>query len=167
MIYVTTHAGARRNARGRSAQDHPAAASRCLYRRAAGNALIKETDNPAHKIAEPRRLPTTRRALPHARLAQISQVTAALRAATLAAMPEPACPRRAEPGQAMAAAAQQPPHPMTAPYRRDNGNPASSLISAPACYKASLRAGRSQREIRRYARYRESRCPLTEARRKG
>jgi hypothetical protein len=69
MIYVTTHAGARRNARGRSAQDHPAAASRCLYRRAVGNALIKETDNPAHKIAEPRRLPTTRRALPHARLA--------------------------------------------------------------------------------------------------
>jgi hypothetical protein len=38
---------------------------------------------------------------------------------------------------------------MTAPYRRDNGNPASSLISAPACYKASLRARRSRREIRR------------------
>jgi hypothetical protein len=124
------------------------AALLCLYRRAVGDGLIKEADNPAQKVAEPRRLPTTRRALPDARLAQISEVTAALRAATLAAMLEPARPRRAEPGQATAAAAQQPSHPMTAPYRRDNGNPASSLISAPACYKASLRARRSRREIR-------------------
>ena len=108
----------------------------------------QEADNPAQKVAEPRRLPTIRRALPDARLAQISEVTAALRAATLAAMLEPARPRRAEPGQAMAAAAQQPSHPMTAPYRRDKGNPTSSLISAPACYKASLRARRSRREIR-------------------
>jgi hypothetical protein len=99
------------------------AALRCLYRRAVGDGLIKEADNPAQKVAEPLRLPTIRRALPDARLAQISEVTAALRAATLAATLEPARPRRAEPGQAMAAAAQQPSHPMTAPYRRDNGNP--------------------------------------------
>jgi hypothetical protein len=125
------------------------AALRCLYRRAVGDGLIKEADSPAQKVAKPRRLPTIRRALPDARLAQISEVTAALRAAPPGRHPRTWRPRRAEPGQAMAAAAQQPSHPMTAPYRRDNGNPASSLISAPACYKASLRARRSRREIRR------------------
>jgi hypothetical protein len=74
------------------------AALRRLYGRAVGDGLIKEADNPAQKVAKPRRLPATRRALPDARLAQINEVTAALRAATLAAMLEPARPRRAEPG---------------------------------------------------------------------
>ena len=99
MIYVKTRVVARRNARGRCAQEHLAAALRRLYRRAAGDALIKEADNQAQKVAKPRRLPTTRRALPDARLAQINEVTAALRAATLAtlaAMLEPARPRRAD-----------------------------------------------------------------------
>lgn len=91
---------------------------RRLSSRAVGDGLIKEADNPAQKVA------------------------------TLAAMLEPARPRRAVPGQALAAAAQQPSPPMTAPYRRDNGNPASSLISAPACYRASLHTRRAQREIR-------------------
>ena len=38
--------------------------------------LISEADNPARKVAKPRRLPTTRRALPDARLAEINQVAA-------------------------------------------------------------------------------------------
>jgi hypothetical protein len=43
----------------------------------------------------------------------------------LAALLEPARPRRAEPGRAMAAPVQQPSRPVTVPYRRDNGNPIS------------------------------------------
>ena len=39
--------------------------------------LIGEADNPARKVAKPRRLPTTRRALPDARLAEINEVAAA------------------------------------------------------------------------------------------
>jgi len=41
MIYVKTYVGARRNARGRSAQEHLVAALRRLYRRAVGDGLIK------------------------------------------------------------------------------------------------------------------------------
>ena len=52
------------------------AALRCLYRRAVDDGLIAEADNPARKVAKPRRLPTTRRALPDTRLAQINQTAA-------------------------------------------------------------------------------------------
>jgi integrase/recombinase XerC len=45
MIYVKTHVVARRNARGRSAQEHLVAALRCLYRRAVSDGLIKKADN--------------------------------------------------------------------------------------------------------------------------
>jgi integrase/recombinase XerC len=38
--------------------------------------LIAEADNPARKVAKPRRLPTTRRALPDTRLAQINEIAA-------------------------------------------------------------------------------------------
>jgi integrase/recombinase XerC len=77
MAYVKTHVVARRNARGgRSAEEH-LAALRCLYRRAVDDGLIAEADNPARKVAKPRRLPTTRRALPDTRLAQINEVAAA------------------------------------------------------------------------------------------
>ena len=63
MTYVKTHVVARRNARGgRSAQEHLVAALRCLYRRAVEDGLIAEADNPARKVAKPRRLPSTRRA---------------------------------------------------------------------------------------------------------
>ena len=69
ISYVKTHVVARRNARGgRSAQEHLVAALRCLYRRAVDDGLINEADNPAQKVAKPRRLPTTRRALPDTRL---------------------------------------------------------------------------------------------------
>ncbi len=77
MAYVKTHVVARRNARGgRSAQEHLVAALRCLYQRAVDDGLIGEAENPARKVAKPRRLPTTRRALPDTRLAEINQVAA-------------------------------------------------------------------------------------------
>ena len=77
MSYVKTHVVARRNARGgRSAEEHLVAALRCLYQRAVDDELITEANNPARKVAKPRRLPTTRRALPDTRLAQINQVAA-------------------------------------------------------------------------------------------
>ena len=77
MAYVKTHVVARRNARGgRSAEEHLVAALRCLYRRAVDDGLIGEADNPARKVAKPRRLPTTRRALPDTRLAQINEIAA-------------------------------------------------------------------------------------------
>ena len=77
MVYVKAHVVARRNARGgRSAQEHLVAALRCLYRRAVDDGLISEVDNPARKVAKPRRLPSTRRALPDARLAEINEIAA-------------------------------------------------------------------------------------------
>ena len=77
MAHVKTHVVTRRNARGgRSAEEHLVAALRCLYRRAVDDGLIAEADNPARKVAKPRRLPTTRRALPDNRLAQINQIAA-------------------------------------------------------------------------------------------
>ena len=77
MVYVKTRVVARRNARGgRSAQEHLVAALRCLYRRAVDDGLIAEADNPARKVAKPRRLPTTRRALPDTRLAEVNEIAA-------------------------------------------------------------------------------------------
>jgi integrase/recombinase XerC len=77
MTWVKTHVVARRNARGgRSAQEHLVAALRCLYRRAVEDGLISEAGDPARKVAKPRRLPSTRRAVPETRLAEINQVAA-------------------------------------------------------------------------------------------
>jgi len=78
MSYVKIHVVRRRNARGgRSAEEHLVAALRCLYQRAVDDGLIGEADNPARKVAKPRRLPATRRALPDNRLAEINQIAAA------------------------------------------------------------------------------------------
>lgn len=67
----------RRNSRGgRSAVEHLIAALRCLYQQAVSEGLISEADNPARKVAKPRRLPSTRRALPDDRLAEINEVAA-------------------------------------------------------------------------------------------
>ena len=78
MTYVKTHVVARRNARGgRSAQEHLVAALRCLYQCAVDDGLIAEADNPARKVAKPRRLASTRRAVPDTRLAEINQTAAA------------------------------------------------------------------------------------------
>jgi hypothetical protein len=69
MAYVKAHVVRRRNARGgRSAEEHLVAALRCLYQRAVDDGLIGEADNPARKVAKPRRLPSTRRAVPDTRL---------------------------------------------------------------------------------------------------
>jgi integrase/recombinase XerC len=77
MAYVKTHVVARRNARGgRSAEEHLVAALRCLYQRAVDDGLIAEADNPARKVAKPRRLPSTRRAVPDTRLAEINETAA-------------------------------------------------------------------------------------------
>jgi hypothetical protein len=67
----------RRNARGgRSAAEHLVAALRCVYRHAEDDKLISAADNPARKVAKPRRLPSTRQAIPDTRLAEINQVAA-------------------------------------------------------------------------------------------
>ena len=77
MSYVKSHVVARRNARGgRSATEHLVAALRCLYRHAEDDGLITPQENPARKVDKPRRLPSTRRAVPDARLAEINRVAA-------------------------------------------------------------------------------------------
>ena len=60
----------------REPAEHLVAALRCLYQRAVEDGLIAEADNPARKVAKPRRLPSTRRAVPDTRLAEINQVAA-------------------------------------------------------------------------------------------
>lgn len=75
--HVRTHVIARRNARGgRSAAEHLIAALRCLYNHAVADGHLAEADNPARKVAKPRRLPSTRRAVPDDRLAEINRIAA-------------------------------------------------------------------------------------------
>jgi hypothetical protein len=57
-------------------QSHLIAALRCLYRHAEDDGLITSGDNPARKVAKPRRLPSTRRAVPDTRLAEINHIAA-------------------------------------------------------------------------------------------
>lgn len=65
----------RRNARGgRTAAEHLIAAMRCIYRHAVMDGFIREVDNPAAKVAKPRRLASTRRAIPKAQLASITHI---------------------------------------------------------------------------------------------
>jgi integrase len=67
----------RRNARGgRSAAEHLVSALRCLYRRAVADGYVDAADNPAVKVDKPRRVPSTRRAIGDARLAEINEVAA-------------------------------------------------------------------------------------------
>ncbi len=75
--HVKNNVVTRRNARGgRSAAEHLIAALRCIYRHAENDGHIKASENPALKVAKPRRLPSTRRAVPDTRLAEINQVAA-------------------------------------------------------------------------------------------
>ena len=77
VAYVRANVVPRRNARGgRSAAENLIAALRCLYQHAEDDGLIDERDNPARKVAKPRRLPSTRRAVADTRLAEINQVAA-------------------------------------------------------------------------------------------
>lgn len=67
----------RRNARGgRSAAEHLIAALRCLYKRADADGHLEPAANPAAKVAKPRRVPSTRRAIADTRLAEINTVAA-------------------------------------------------------------------------------------------
>jgi integrase/recombinase XerC len=77
VAHVRANVVPRRNARGgRGAAENLIAALRCLYRHAEDDGLISERDNPARKVAKPRGLPSTRRAVADARLAEICQVAA-------------------------------------------------------------------------------------------
>ena len=67
----------RKNSRdGRSATEHLIAAFRCIYQHATMDGLILDADNPATRVAKPRRLPSTRRAIPDHRLAEIITIAA-------------------------------------------------------------------------------------------
>jgi hypothetical protein len=54
-------------AAGRSSAEHLIAALRCLYAHAVADGRIDQADNPAGEVAKPRRLPSTRRAVPDTR----------------------------------------------------------------------------------------------------
>ncbi|RJO77696.1 site-specific integrase [Nocardia panacis] len=67
----------RRNSRGgRSATENLIAAARFIYRRAEDDGLIRPENNPARRVAKPRRVPSTRRALANHQLAEIIRVAA-------------------------------------------------------------------------------------------
>jgi integrase len=67
----------RRNGRGGSGtEENFVAAMRCLYRRAVADKYLTEAENPAARVDKPRRQPSTRRALPDARLADIVTIVA-------------------------------------------------------------------------------------------
>jgi len=68
----------RRNSRGgRSAAEHLIGALRCMYKQAEDDGIISPADNPARKVAKPRRLPSTRCAIADKRLAEINSTAAA------------------------------------------------------------------------------------------
>jgi integrase/recombinase XerC len=67
----------RRNSRGgRNAAENFIAAVRCLYRHAVADGLLTEAQNPALKVAKPRRLPSPRRALADHELVDINTAAA-------------------------------------------------------------------------------------------
>lgn len=67
----------RSNSRGgTSAVENFITALRCLYNHAVADNLISDAENPASKVDKPRRLKTTRQAVPDARLAEINDVAA-------------------------------------------------------------------------------------------
>ena len=65
----------RRNARGgRGAAEHLVAALRCMYKHAVADGILTEDENPAARVPKPRRLRSTRRALPDKRLEELSEI---------------------------------------------------------------------------------------------
>jgi integrase/recombinase XerC len=72
---VRLQAVTRRNSRGgRLAAEHMIGALRCLYRHAVADGLVTAERNPAIAVAKPKRLVSTRRALPDARVRELSEV---------------------------------------------------------------------------------------------
>lgn len=71
---VKTSVVQRRNARGgRGAAEHLIAALRCIYKHAVADGILTEDQNFAARVPKPRRLRSTRRALPDKRLEELSQ----------------------------------------------------------------------------------------------
>jgi integrase/recombinase XerC len=67
----------RRNARGgHGAAEHLVAALRCMYRHAVADGILTDAENPAARVPKPRRLRSTRRALPTNQLEELSRVAA-------------------------------------------------------------------------------------------
>ena len=67
----------RKNARGgRGAAEHLIAALRCMYQHAVADGILAESQNPAARVPKPRRLQSTRRALPDSHLEEIHRVAA-------------------------------------------------------------------------------------------
>jgi integrase len=67
----------RRNARGgRVAAEHLIAALRCMYGHAVAEGILTEYENPAARVAKPRRLRSPRMALPGTQLEEVFQVAA-------------------------------------------------------------------------------------------
>jgi integrase/recombinase XerC len=67
----------RRNARGgRGAAEHLIAALRCMYKYAVADGILTENENPAAHVPKPRRLRSTRTALPDGRLEEILRTAA-------------------------------------------------------------------------------------------
>ena len=72
-----TEALVRRNSRGgRLAAEHTISALRCLYNCAVAEGILSAVDNPAARASKPRRLPSTRSALPVIRLDEINRTAA-------------------------------------------------------------------------------------------
>jgi len=68
----------RRNARGgRGAAEHLIAALRCMYQHAVADGILTESQNAAARVPKPRRLHSTRRALPDSHLQEIHRHDAA------------------------------------------------------------------------------------------
>ncbi len=66
-----------RNARdGRGAAEAMIGALRFLYKHAENDGFLRPGDNPAKRVAKPRRIPSTRRGLPLEQLAEIARVAA-------------------------------------------------------------------------------------------
>lgn len=75
--HVRSQVLVRRNARGgHCAAEHFVSAVRCLYKHAIDDGLIAESDNPARKVSKPRRLTSSRQALPDTGLVEINHVAA-------------------------------------------------------------------------------------------
>jgi integrase len=67
----------RRNARGgHGAAEHLVAGLRCMYRHAVADGILTEAENPAARVPKPRRLRSTRSALPASQLEELSRVAA-------------------------------------------------------------------------------------------
>jgi hypothetical protein len=69
---AATDVSRRTSRHGRHASEHVIAAIRAIYNRAIADGLIDRNTSPAHRVAKPRRLPNTRRALTAWELEQIN-----------------------------------------------------------------------------------------------